>query len=155
MYSPVAMSMPVLREAEHDPERGPVKTLKRGSFAAYSRAISSVLSLDVSTPRRHSQSEKGCFTTESRLSRRYCATSQHGTIIEKNGFIAEAVLDFCYLGYSPRIISFLPGSELSWSVSLEFIQPLGDVPSGLFKMPGVSSYAANHILSRRIAAFVE
>ena len=46
-------------DAEHDPERGPVKTLKRGSFAAYSRAISSVLSFDVSTPRRHSQSENG------------------------------------------------------------------------------------------------
>ena len=87
MYSPVAMSMPVLREAEHDPERGPVKTLKRGSFAAYSRAIFSVSSFDSSTPRRHSQSLNGWFAIESRHSRRYCATSQQETIIVKNGFI--------------------------------------------------------------------
>ena len=56
MYSPWALSMPVLRETEQDPVRGPEKTLKRGSFAAYSRTISSVLSFDSSTEAMISQS---------------------------------------------------------------------------------------------------
>ena len=86
-YSPCAMSIPVFREAEHEPLRGPVNILKRGSRPTYSRTTSSVLSLEVSTPSMHSQSVNGCFSTESRQSRRYGSTSQHGTMMEKNGFM--------------------------------------------------------------------
>ena len=79
--------MPVLREAEHEPLRGAVKTLTRESFAAYLRTISSVLSRDSSRPMMHSHSAKGWLNIESRLSPTYCSTSQHGMMIEKKGFI--------------------------------------------------------------------
>ena len=86
-YSPVACSSAVLRGAAGEPLRGCVNTEILESFAAYSRTISFVRSFDVSTTATSSQSPKGWLRTESKHALTYGSTSQHGTIMEKNGFM--------------------------------------------------------------------